>query len=91
MFEKNQIETALDEEIAQVLAEMALKTDKSTDEYESMVANFEKLYELRHKSRVSMETLATIGANFLGIVVLMNHERAHVIASKAFGLVKKIF
>jgi hypothetical protein len=89
VFEKNEIEAALDAEIIQVLASMK-DDDKETEEYTKKVASFEKLYELRHKSRISNETIATIAANFLGLVVIMNHERAHVIASKAFGLIKKI-
>lgn len=85
------IEAKLDEEIVRLLAELETQTDKTDEKYKSMVAHFETLYELRHKSRISMETWATIGANFLGLIVLMNHERSHVIASKAFGLVKKLF
>lgn len=90
MLKKNPIEEKLDEEITKLLDEMATQ-EKDSDEYESMVDQFTKLYELRHKSRISKETVATIGANITGILLILSHERAHVIASKAFGLVKKIF
>lgn len=90
MFQKNPIDAKLDEEILRLLISMEVEMDKQSDEYVKTVDQFNKLYELRHKSRISMETLATIGANLLGLVVIMNHERANVIASKAFALVKKI-
>lgn len=89
MFKRNQIEVKLDNEITTLL-ELMEKEATVTEEYEKTVEQLTKLYELRKGSRVSKETWATIAANLAGIVVLMNHERAHVIASKAFTLVKKI-
>jgi hypothetical protein len=91
MFKKSEIETKIDEEIMRLLANMAQEQDKETKDYASMVDQVVKLQEIRHAGGISKETLATIGANILGIVVILGHERAHVIASKAFGLVKKIF
>lgn len=91
MFEKSEIDAKIDEEIIRLLAELEQENDKDTKEYASMVEQVIKLKELRNKSSISMETWATIGANILGLVVILNHERAHVIASKAFSLVKKIF
>jgi hypothetical protein len=38
-----------------------------------------------------MDTWATIGANLAGIIIILNHERAHVIATKSLGLVRKLF
>lgn len=91
MFKKSEIDTKIDEEIMRLLAAMSQETDKETPEYASMVDQVVKLQELRHSGGISKETLATIAANLAGIVVILGHERAHVIASKAFGLVKKIF
>jgi hypothetical protein len=54
-------------------------------------ANAIKLEELALKKTITKETWLTVGTHVAGLIVLMNHERAHVIASKAFGLVKKIF
>lgn len=87
---QNPIEAQLDTEVMTLLDELATETDKTSDKYASMIDQLTKLYELRNKSRISKETLATIGANILGIIVVLNHERAHVIATKAFGFVKKI-
>lgn len=91
MFEKSEIDTKIDEEIIRLLAALEQDNDKETKEYASMVEQVVKLQELRNKGRISLDTVAAVGANLLGILVILNHERAHVIASKAFGLVKKIF
>lgn len=91
MFQKSEIETKIDEEIIELLAKLSQENDKNTKEYAAMVDQVVKLQELRHKGGISRETIVTVAANLAGIFVILNHERAHVIASKAFGLVKKIF
>lgn len=50
-----------------------------------------KLQELELRKTITKETWLNVGTHIAGLIVLMNHERAHVIASKAFGFVKKIF
>lgn len=89
MFKKDQIETVLDDEILDLLGNIRQEC-KNTEDYAKMVDKLSTLYELRNKSRISKETMATIGANIIGILVVLSHERAHVITSKAFGFVKKI-
>lgn len=91
MFKKNPIEEKLDAEITNVLAQMDRFTTKDAKEYATMVDQFEKLMKLRNESRLSKDALATIAANAIGLIVVMNHERAHVIATKAFTLVRKMF
>lgn len=54
-------------------------------------ANEIKHEELALKKTITKETWLNVGTHVAGLIILMNHERAHVIASKAFGLVKKIF
>ena len=90
MFKRNQIETELDKQIDAVQEAMATEDPKS-EEFAKMVKQFAVLMEIRRNGRISMETAATIGANLAGIMILMNHERAHVIASKTFGLIRKLF
>jgi hypothetical protein len=90
MFKKNPIEAQLDAEIMKLLEEMK-EESKTSDEYVKMVDQLKKLYELRNSSRISNETWATIGANLAGIVIILSHERAHVIATKSLSLVKKLF
>lgn len=89
MFKRNPIETGLDNEINHLL-ELMDQEKTYTDEYKSMTDQLTKLYALRQGNRVSKDTLAAIGAHLAGMVIIMNHERAHVIASKAFGFLKKI-
>jgi len=89
MFKRNPIEAKVNDQILWLLEKMD-KENGYTDDYKSMAAHVEKLMEIQKKNSVSKETWASIGANLAGIIVIMNHERAHVIASKAFGLVKKI-
>lgn len=91
MFKKTPIDLKLEEEIIALLKLMAEEDDKSTDKYAGMTKQLVAMHELSTKSRVSNETLITIGTHLAGIVLILGHERAHVIASKAFGLVKKIF
>lgn len=47
----------------------------------------EKLNELGRKHRISPETWAIVGGNLLGIILILEYERCHVIASKAMGFV----
>jgi hypothetical protein len=91
MFKKNPIEEKLDAEITQLLAAMSIHNDKTDSEYKEMTERFKTLMELRTHGRISKETIATIAANLAGLIVVMNHERAHVIATKAFTLVRKMF
>lgn len=91
MFKKNPIEIQLDAEILTLLAKMAGIEDKTTDEYAAMLDQMSKLYKLREENSISMDTWATIGANLAGIFIILNHERAHVIATKSLGLVRKLF
>lgn len=90
MFKRNPIEVKLNEEILELLELMGQEKDKGTDKYAKMNEQLTKLYDLRHKGRISKEALANISVNVAGIVAILSYERAHVIASKAFGLVKKI-
>lgn len=91
MFQKNPIEAQLDVEILELLKKMEQETDKHTEKYVAMVDQFNKLMELRNKSRISNEVIATIAANLGGIAIILFHERAHVIATKSLNLVKKLF
>lgn len=89
-FKRSEIDTLLEGEIEQLLVEMN-KYEKSSQEYAAIAEQMTKLYELRNTRKISNDTLAAIAANIAGIIVLMNHERTHVIASKALGLVRKMF
>jgi hypothetical protein len=91
MFKKREdpIESAYDEQLLHLL-ELARKEEGYTEDYKSIISQATKLKELRTTDRISKETWATIGANLAGIAIILTHERTHIIASKAFGLLKKI-
>ena len=91
MFRK-QKQTELDNVIADAL--LALDIHKPySDEYTKTVDNVEKLYRLRNDSersrKISPDTIATVGANLAGILLIIKHERVNVVASKALGLIMK--
>ena len=87
---KNETDTALDAEIIKLLSELKNDSDKTSQDYATRMEHLVKLHELRQKSKISKDTVANIVAHVLGLVVILQHERAHVIASKAFGFLKKI-
>lgn len=85
--------TAYDEEydkMASAVAKLIQLRRNYAEEHSKLVASSAKLIELRKKDTVSLETWVTVGTNLAGMFMILNHERAHVIASKAFGLIKKI-
>jgi len=89
MFKKSEIETKIDEEINVLLD--ALRTCKNPEEYDEWQKQLTAMHALREKNNISKEALLSAAVNIAGIIVILSHERTHVIASKAFGLVKKIF
>lgn len=81
----------LDEVIDDLLVKLeSLHTD--TEEYTAVVDQLTKLYALKQAEtpkRVSMDTLAIVAGNLLGILLILNHERASIMTSKAVGFVLK--
>lgn len=83
---------------AQETEELLLKKDDHRmrqDELEMKltlmdVENQTKTSELKDRRRVSPDTLALVGANLAGIVMIIGYERMNVIASKALGFVSKL-
>lgn len=85
-------DSALDEAIADVLAEMKVLNSDSS-EYERMVNQLEKLYKMKHSSRISADqmfnTLTNAFVSLSGIGMIIGYEHAHAIGSKALNFVKK--
>lgn len=92
MFKKPEdpIQKALETEILNVLA-MASDEKNFNDNREKMIASACKMIELRNKGRISKDALVAAATHVAGLVLVLQHERVHVIASKAFGLVRKVF
>lgn len=83
--------TAMDEEIAR-LVDLLKKADPTTKEYETIVDNLKVLCEAREKKNeraISYEMLIGVGANLLGLLIVLNFEKANVITSKAFSMLWK--
>lgn len=89
MFKKPAYEAKLDDAITEALTELTTH-EIHTKEYASAADQIVKLYELRKKRRVSPDVMVTAGANLLGVLVIVGHERAHVVTSKALAFVMKL-
>lgn len=66
--------------------------EPDSDEYTATVDKIAKLHKLEideKSKRVSPDTLALIGANLLGIVMILKHEELNVITTKALSLVSR--
>lgn len=69
----------------------------NSSEYAALTDQLTKLYALKEVDtkvestrRVSADTLAIVGGNILGIVMIVGHERASVLTSKALTLLTKL-
>lgn len=81
---------ALQKEIHALLLDMYNK-DKASDEYAKMVNQLTKLYEIKNvkfKTRVSSDVKFTVLGNLAAVMMIVGHERANVITSKALNFIK---
>lgn len=86
----------LDKEIEAVTE--ALRDMKVTDpQYKTTIEMLERLQRIKtaqvdieQKRSLSPDTIANVAANLLGIGVICNFEKVHVITSKALGFVSKL-
>lgn len=81
----------LNKEIDRVLTLMS-NADPTSTEYADLTDSLSKLYTLKEsssKNRLSKDTMAVVAGNLLGIVMIVGHERAHVVTSKAIAFVMK--
>lgn len=88
----NRPKSKLDLEIERLLRYMADEYPGSED-YATISAQLQKLYDLKAidaKKSVSPDTMAMITANLAGILMIVGHERANVLTSKAIGFVTKL-
>ena len=54
-----------------------------------VVVKLHRMKEEEKSSPVSKDTLAIIGANLLGIIMIIKHEHVNVITSRALNLILK--
>lgn len=86
-------EDALDREIKKLEEEMASgRAHPSSETYANLLDRYERLCELRGKRnppKIEPDTILKVGATLLELLLIMNFERIHVIATKAWGFVSK--
>lgn len=87
--EKPRYERMLEQDLEHVLT-MLPSVQPDSEEYSKLLRSAERLYAMMDTSkpsRVSREAMLTVGANLLGILMIIKHEDVNVIASKALGFV----
>lgn len=80
---------ALDKEIERLVG--TLNTIDDPDEYAKVADNIKVLCEAREKRNdrvISKEMLLNAGVSLLGVLLVLNFERAGVITSKAFSFLR---
>lgn len=82
----------IQQEIDRVIVIMSTK-EPDSDEYAKMNKQLGHLHErlMAEKPKpIDAGTIATISANLAGILLIVGHERAHVITSKAVSFVRTL-
>lgn len=84
--------TKLEETIETLLTHMQA-CEEDSEEYAKMADQLVKIYPLKQQDTapaVSPDVMATVLGNLLGILVIVGHERAHIVTSKALMFVGKL-
>lgn len=69
-----------------------LSEDANSEEFREMADQLERLYAMKKSntsSRLSPDTAVAVAGNLLGIGLILNHERLHIVTTKALGFVMK--
>ena len=88
--EKPRYERMLETDLEHILI-MLPTVQPDSDEYSKLLKSAERLHAMMDTSkpsRVSRETLITVGANLLGILMILKHEEEHVLVSKALSFIR---
>lgn len=91
MFNKNKNKSLeLDEAIERVHNRMQY-VEVESEEYATLLQRLDKLHSIKESNtkRISPDTILIVGANLLGIVLILGYERVNVVASKALSFVVK--
>jgi hypothetical protein len=83
--------TLVEQEIGGMFVELR-ELHSDSEEYALILDRITKLHKLKadeQPPRVSPDTLVMVGANLLGIVMILSHERLNIITTKATSLVLK--
>ena len=83
----SQLESAMDRAFTELKVH-----EVNSEEYSKIVDQIISLHKMKEEEKpspVSKDTLFLIGANLLGIVMIIKHEHVNVITSRAMNLVLK--
>lgn len=96
MKKKKDKRTMLEKEIARLEETMSKISDQTSDAYAENMAALERLYAIQNrvtevknegKLKLNPNTLLTVIGSAAEVVLIMNHERLYVIATKALSRV----
>lgn len=82
------IEKAIDALLSELESESA-----DSDTYAKMVNQLQKLHDMKTKEtsrRPSPDALVSAAASIVGILLIVNYERVHVVTTRALGLIPKV-
>lgn len=88
MFPKKK--TYVDNEISRLVLELK-DNQVESDEYGAILDHLGKLQKIRQEEKpdpIHTDTIATIAANLIGILMILQHENLNIITSKALSLVR---
>ena len=83
--------TLLEREFERALRELS-KHEVGSQEYAKtlkMVVDLHRLKEVEKPSPMSKDTVITVGANLMSILMIIHHEHLNPITTRALGLVLK--
>ncbi len=92
MPDTSKTKTPVEKEIVDLFAKLS-QHKADSKEYAIVLDQITKLHKLKADEkppRVSPDTLVLVGANLLGIVMILSHERLNIITTKATSLVQKL-
>jgi hypothetical protein len=88
MYPRSKTKTPLELAIGKAMKELDEK-EVGSEEYVKILEAVTKLHKMREEekpSRVSKDTALTVGANLLGIFLIIRHEHVNVITSRAISM-----
>jgi len=66
--------------------------DPDSNEYAALLVTLERLYKLlppKKENAISKDAVLAVAGNLLGILLILNFEKAGVVTSKAVGFILK--
>lgn len=68
-------------------------TDLFSDEYQTLLARLERLYQIKANERqdpVSRDTVLMVAGNLLGILTIVAYEQKHLMSQKGFSQILRL-